>query len=111
MVITALVGAIRFVVAKFSGVVLSRGWISIVAYIASAVMAFVFMFASIPDLSGGDIANNVTAIMTFVTALFGAATLIYNIVLKQLLDKLGISSVKLIAKFKGEDIGGNQCRG
>ncbi len=113
LVVTALAAGIKIVVAKFSGVVLSRGWISIVAYIASALLAFVFLFAKLPELSGGDIADNVTAIMTFVTALFGAATLIYNLLLARLLEKLGLSTEKLLAKFskEAEPIGGNQFRG
>ena len=89
---------IRFVVAKFSGVVLSRGWITVVAYVVSVLLAFGFSYQYLPIL-GGDPAEIVNAIVTFASALFGLATLIYNLLLGQLLGKLGMASEALKRKF------------
>jgi hypothetical protein len=94
-----LAAVIRLVTAKFfGGKVLSRGTVTVIAYLVSAGLAFAFKFQDLP-VFGPDLAENVNLVVTYVTALFGAATLVYNIVLATVLDKLGMSSEKLLAKY------------
>jgi len=86
------------------GKTIPSGWLTAGVYVVSAVLAFLFSPVSLPPFPGwsGDLSAFVPAVIAWIgnllvplSAFVGFATLVYNVLLKKILD--GIAD-KLAAK-------------
>ena len=92
LVASALTQGIKFASAKL-GKDISRFWITVICYAVSVGMAIVFSSQQL-NIGGGDPAEWMSSLLAAATAVFGLATLIYNLILRQVFDKLGITGLK-----------------
>jgi hypothetical protein len=96
MVATIISAVLRLVVAKWGGVEIGKGWMSVIAYVLSVVLAVVFLWPlELP--AGGDPAEFVAVLLALASSVLGFATLIYNVLLDKLLDAVGADTEKLAA--------------
>lgn len=75
-----------------------RLWITVAAFVISLVLAVVFMKPALPPV---DDPNFVLALVQLATAVLGAATVIYNVLLAKVFDKLSLSAAKVLERFHG----------
>jgi nitrate/nitrite transporter NarK len=95
-VATVVSAILRLVVAKFGGVEIGKGWMSILAYVVSVLLAVGFLWPL--DLPvGGDPSQFVGALVALAGSVFGFATIIYNVLLDKLLDAVGLKVEELAA--------------
>lgn len=93
-VATALSAVLRLLVAKFKGVEIGKGWMSVIAYVVSIVLAVVWLWPlQLP--AGGDPSEFVAALLGLASSVFGFATIIYNVLLSKLLDGVGLKVEEL----------------
>ena len=94
LVATALSAGLRLLVAKVLGKEIGKGWMSVIAYAVSVLLAVVFLWPlELP--AGGDPSQVVAALLALATSVFGFATVIYNVILDKLLDATGLQVEKL----------------
>ena len=98
-VATVLVWFVKFIRGQFGDI--PAGWLTVFVYVASGALAWLFAPLALPALpSFVDLASFAPAFLAWVgdllvplSAFVGFATLVYNVLLKQVLDGAG-------AKFK-----------
>ena len=96
LVATVVSAILRLVVAKFKGVEIGKGWMTVIAYVLSVVLAVAFLWPlDVP--AGGDPAQFMAALLALASSVLGFATLIYNVLLDKLLDATGADTEKLAA--------------
>jgi hypothetical protein len=89
LVATVLTAAIRLVVAKFN-VVLHKGWMSVVAYVASVLLAVAFQWPlELPSYA--DPSAFVNQLLVLAGTVLGFATLIYNVLLDKVLSYFNLT--------------------
>jgi hypothetical protein len=94
LVATVVSALLRLAVAKFGGVEIQKGWMSVIAYVLSVVLAVAFMWPlELP--AGSDPSQFVAALLALATSVFGFATLIYNVLLDKLLDAVNLKVERL----------------
>jgi len=93
LVASAIVWLVKL--ASQRGETIPSGWLTAGVYVVSAVLAFLFAPVSLPSFPcwSGDLATFVPAVLTWIgnllvplSAFVGFATLIYNAILKKVLD-------------------------
>lgn len=87
----------KLIVAKLGSEV-PRIWVTVAAFVISLVLAVVFMKPALPP--AGD-PNFVLALVQLATAVLGAATVIYNILLAKVFEKIGLSASAVLARVRG----------
>lgn len=87
LVASALGWLIRLVVVKLLKKKISRTWITVIVFVVSAVLGFLFLVPKIPATT--DPMELATALVNMAAAVLGMATLIYNIILEKVLVYLG----------------------
>lgn len=93
-VATALSAALRLLVAKFGGFEIGKGWMSVIAYVVSIVLAVVWLWPlELPV--GGDPSQFIAALLALASSVLGFATIIYNVLLDKLLNGVGLAVEKL----------------
>ena len=92
---SVIVLLIRLVMAYF-GVDIPRLWVTVIAFVVSVVLGYLWTPVGPPPL-GDPLALAVWLVET-ATVVLGMATLVYNVLLQKILDGLGWSANKLLAK-------------
>jgi len=107
MFVIGLVASVIVWLVKFAsrrGKTIPSGWLTVGVYAISAILAFAFSPVSLPPLPGwsGDLATFIPAVIAWIgnllvplSAFVGFATLVYNALLKRVLDGI---AYKLTAK-------------
>lgn len=102
----ATVASVAVWLLRITGAKLSAGWLTALVYGASAVLAFFFAPLAFPAFPAfGDLATFIPALLQWISdalvplsAFVGFATLVYNALLKQVLDKYAAPVFKGSAK-------------
>jgi len=94
-VASIVIWLIRLVVAYF-GIDISRFWVTVVAFVVSIALGFLWTPVGPPPM--GDPLALASWVVQTAVAVLGMATLVYNVLLQKILDGLGWSSNKLLAK-------------
>ena len=95
---SGVAGAIRWAIAKWGENVISRRWATAIVYVLSVVLAAIFNIDELPVFVD-DFAGNVQAVVAYITALFGWATLVYNVFLAAFFEKIGWDPEGLASRF------------
>ena len=94
IVASLLAAGLRFLAARFTGVVLEKGWMTIVAGAASLILAVIFQPPQLPIYV--DPLQYIGEWLVLLSAYVGAATAIYNILLAKLLEKLNLTAERFL---------------
>lgn len=93
-VASILSAGIKLLSAKF-GVELTKFWMTVIVAAVSIVLAVLFNLPALP-VYGDDPMLYVTSWLTLISGYVGFATLIYNLILDKVLDKLKLTSARFL---------------
>lgn len=85
---SALIQAIKLISAKFN-FVLSKEWIAVVAFVVSVILAIIWMTPQV--ILTGDPATVVVSVIKVAGEVVGFATVIYLVLLKRIIDGMGLN--------------------
>ena len=103
LIAIVLTQGIKFIFARL-GKPIHRGWITVATYVVSCGVAVLWDIPTFPVLPvmSGDPSLVVNAVLTYageilalVSTIVGFATLIYNVLLEKVFDKLGLTPSKI----------------
>ena len=93
--IASVIGVIvKLLTAKISGFSISKFWMTIIVSVVSFVLAVVFNLPALPEYL--DPIQYVAAWLALISGYLGSATLIYNLLLDKILDKLEFTASRFI---------------
>jgi nitrate/nitrite transporter NarK len=96
IVASVLSAVLRLLVAKFGSTEISKFWMTIIVSVVSLILAV--LFAGFPELPAYvDPFQYAMAWLAILSGYVGAATLIYNLLLDKVLDKVGLQVERLAA--------------
>lgn len=100
LVATVLVEILKFVAAKFQNVQLTRQVVSLVAFVVSLALALAWLLPSV--IVSPDPMQTALDLLQQAAEVLGFATLVYNLLLAQLLEKLEVGAKALLQKRRKE---------
>jgi len=96
---SVLVQVLKLIAAK-AGVDIHRGWLTVIAFVLSVVLAFIFFpvsFLIVPDDPMATAQNLITAAAT----LLGSASVVYNVLLEKLFEKWNLTKERYLNQSNG----------